>query len=323
MANSNKRKEIVFAMECTTCRKKAVFSYAYNGTSACREHFILNFERRVRQEIRKQIQFKKTGTEISVAISGGKDSSATLYVLKKILGERRDVTLKAFTVDEGIEGYRPAGIEASKKLCHDLGIEHEIQAYKDRFGTTMDDLVRNDQKMIPCSRCGPMRRDLINSLSIKQNADYVALGLNLDDYVQSVMMNVVRGDLQKIFRMAPHGNKKDGMTRRVLPLIRIPEKEVVVYATLMNLPFDHSWCPYYGKAQRNTFREIIQKLEERSPGSKFGILRFTEDLRSSFHGSEEDIQPGKCKFCGSPTSDEVCGVCRQIYSGTGEEKHEV
>ena len=42
---------------------------------------------------------------------GGKDSSATLYLLHKILSERRNLELTAFTVDEGIEGYRSTGLE--------------------------------------------------------------------------------------------------------------------------------------------------------------------------------------------------------------------
>jgi uncharacterized protein (TIGR00269 family) len=295
-------------MECTVCGKKAVYTYRYNGTSACREHFMQGFEKRVRQEIRKQIVFRKPKTRISVAISGGKDSSVTLYILKKILGERKDVVLSAFTVDEGIEGYRDSGLKASIDLCRSLGIRHDVKSYSEVFGTTMDRVVKEDPDTIPCARCGPMRRELINELSRIQEGDYVALGLNLDDYAQSVLMNVVRGDLKKMSRMAPHTTEKEGLVRRILPLRKIPEKEVVVYATLAGIPFDHSWCPYYGRAQRNTFREILQKLEERSPGAKFGIVRFSDDLRSTIT-SEVYTDIGKCKYCGAPTSAEVCAVC--------------
>ena len=129
-------------MECTVCGKKAVYTYRYNGTSACREHFMQGFEKRVRQEIRKQIRFRKPETRISVAISGGKDSSVTLYILKKILGERKDVVLSAFTVDEGIEGYRDSGLKASIDLCRSLGIRHDVKSYSEVFGTTMDRVIR-------------------------------------------------------------------------------------------------------------------------------------------------------------------------------------
>ncbi len=39
----------------------------------------------------------------------------------------------------------------------------------------------------------PMRRRLINEASLRIGADYVALGTNLDDYAQSILMNVFRG----------------------------------------------------------------------------------------------------------------------------------
>lgn len=296
-------------MECSICGRKAVYHYRYNGSSACRDHFIENFERRVKQEIRSQVKFSKPVTHISVAISGGKDSSVTLSVLVKLLKERRDVKISAFTVDEGIEGYRGSGLQSSIDLCKTLGIDHSTRSYSEEFGITMDKVVLQNPDVIPCSRCGPMRRNLINSLSSIQEADYVALGLNLDDYTQSVMMNVARGDLERMKRMAPHLQAKEGLIRRILPLIRIPEKEVVAYAVLNGIPFDSSWCPYYSRAQRNTFREIIGSMEEKSPGTKFGILRFSEELRKQIPNDNDEYILNRCRECGSPTSGTICSVC--------------
>ena len=151
----------------------------------------------------------------------------------------------------------------------------------------MDEIVENNPEVIPCSRCGPMRRQLMNIESANLDADYVALGINLDDYSQSVLMNVARGDVDRMARMAPHHMKKDGLTRRILPLRRIPEKEVVLYALLKGIKFDSSWCPYYGRAQRNTFREILETLEERTPGASFSILKFADGIRPALDQSVE------------------------------------
>jgi uncharacterized protein (TIGR00269 family) len=296
-------------MECSICQRKAVYHYRYNGSSACREHFNENFEKRVKQEIRNQVKFRKPVTHISVAISGGKDSSVTLSILVKLLKERRDVKISAFTVDEGIEGYRSSGLQSSIDLCNSLGIAHSTRSYMEEFGTSMDRVVLQNPHVIPCSRCGPMRRNLINNISTMQEADYVALGLNLDDYAQSVMMNVVRGDLERMKRMAPHLQTKEGLVRRILPLMRIPEKEVVAYEVLNGIPFDSSWCPYYSRAQRNTFREMIGSMEEKSPGAKFGILRFSEELRKQIPNDNAEYTLNRCQECGSPTSGNVCSVC--------------
>ena len=296
-------------MECSICGRKAVYNYRYNGSYACREHFLENFEKRVKHEIRKQVNFRKPLTHISVAISGGKDSSVTLSILVKLLKNRRDVKISAFTVDEGIEGYRSSGLRASIELCRELGVEHFTRSFSQEFGTTMDEVVSKNPSLIPCSRCGPMRRNLINAISSIQEADYVALGLNLDDYSQSVMMNVVRGDLERMRRMAPHMETKDGLVRRILPLMRIPEKEVVAYAVLTGIPFDSSWCPYYSKAQRNTFRDLIGSMEEKSPGAKFGILKFSDQIRKAIPTESSGAELNRCEMCGSPTSGTVCSVC--------------
>lgn len=298
--------------KCTRCNNDAVYEARYSGEYLCRKHFIESFERRVKKEVRDQIDFSGDSLSISVAISGGKDSSVTLYVLSELFKGRKDVVLKAFTIDEGILGYRDSGLENAIKLSAELGVPHSIISFKDQFNTTMDQIVSDHPDIIPCSRCGPMRRQLMDLESSDLNTDYVALGLNLDDYSQSILMNVARGDAERFVRMAPHRERKDGMTRRVLPLRKIPEKEVVIYAILKGIHFDSSWCPYYGKAQRNTFRVILNELEERSPGTKFAILNFSDKLKQMLVSESEAPELQRCKICGKPSSSEVCSVCRGL-----------
>lgn len=296
-------------MKCSRCNAEAVYEARYSGEMLCGEHLTQSVERRIRKEIREQINFSKPLTRIAVAISGGKDSSATLYALHDLFRERRDVELSAFTVDEGIKGYRDSGLENARDLCGRLGIPHSVISFDEAFGTTMDQVVMDNGGIIPCARCGPMRRQLMNMKSSSLDADYVALGINLDDYAQSILMNVVRGDVERMARMAPHSTEKDGLVRRILPLRRIPEKEVVLYALLRGIRFDSSWCPYYSKAQRNTFRDIIETLEERTPGASFAILKFLEQIKPALDSSVNPDEIGECRICGQPASGDICVTC--------------
>lgn len=296
-------------MKCSRCSENAVYEAKYSGEMLCGKHLVESIEKRIKKELREQIDFLPSGTRIAVATSGGKDSSATLFSLHKILGERKDVVLTSFTVDEGIAGYRDSGLENARKLSHKLGIEHSVISFEDAYGTTMDRIVSEDEETIPCSRCGPMRRQLMNTESMKLDANYVALGINLDDYAQSILMNVARGDVDRMARMAPHLTEKDGLVRRILPLRRIPEKEVVIYSLINGIEFDSSWCPYYSKAQRNTFREMVEMLEERTPGASFSILKFLDGIRPSLLNNSKVVSLNKCKVCGQPTSREICATC--------------
>ena len=303
-------------MECSICGAQAVYEVKYNGSSLCKKHFIEYVEKRVKREIRAQINFSRKTMRISVAISGGKDSSVTLYLLKKILSERKNLEILAFTVDEGIEGYRSTGLEKAEKLCKQLGIQHEVISYKENYGFTLDEIMKIDKKTISCSHCGPMRRQLMNKISEYSNSDYVALGINLDDYSQSILMNVAKGDVSRYARMAPHSYTRDGLVPRILPLRKIPEKEVVLYAILRGIDFDSSWCPYYSMAQRNTFRDVIDKLERETPGTKFAIVKFFDKTRPAIKKdiSTESTVLNKCKICGAPTPGKICEVCNDLES---------
>lgn len=296
-------------MKCSRCNSDAVYEAKYSGEMLCGGHLEESVEKRIRKEIREQVDFGPGNTSIAVAISGGKDSSVTLYALKMLFGERRDVRISAFTIDEGIKGYRDSGLENAEKLCRELGIPHSVLSFRDAFGTTMDEVVGENPQVIPCSRCGPMRRQLMNMESANLEADYVALGINLDDYSQSILMNVARGDVERMARMAPHRDRKNGLTRRILPLRRIPEKEVVLYALLKGIRFDSSWCPYYARAQRNTFRDVLETLEERTPGASFSILKFADGIRPSLESARGNASLNTCRVCGQPTSREVCATC--------------
>ncbi len=302
----------VMGTKCSRCSNEAVYEARYSGEYLCSGHFISSFERRVKKEVREQIDFSKEPIRISVAISGGKDSSVTLHVLANLFKGRSNVSLRAFTIDEGIVGYRDSGLENARHLSAELGVPHSVISFSDRFGTTMDRVVDEHPGVIPCSRCGPMRRQLMDTESLELEADYVALGLNLDDYSQSVLMNIARGDAERFLRMAPHRTPVEGLIRRILPLRRIPEKEVMIYAILKNIPFDSSWCPYYAKAQRNTFRSILNELEEKSPGTKFAILNFSDRMKDMV-GAKSSVQTmQRCRICGRPSSGEICSVCRGL-----------
>ncbi|MCL4348201.1 MAG: TIGR00269 family protein [Candidatus Thermoplasmatota archaeon] len=298
-------------MQCSFCSGKAVFEARYNGTNLCREHFFQSVEKRFRQELREQIKFDGEKTRIAVAISGGKDSSVLLYLLHKTLSERHDVELESFTIDEGIEGYRSEGLKSAMELSRNLSINHRTMSFKESFGLEMDGIVKGGIEGTPCSRCGPMRRKLINEASLNIKADYVALGMNLDDYSQSVLMNVARGDLERTLRMAPHRKIDNLMIPRIVPLRRIYEKEIKLYAILREIPHDAGWCPYSEAAQRNKFRDILNELESVSPGTKFSVLNFSEALRTAIH-NDQGLPVGKCSVCGGPTSESICQTCRLI-----------
>lgn len=298
-------------MQCSLCEDKAIYEVRYSGASLCENHFIEFFEKRVKREIKSQMRLGNSPKTIAVALSGGKDSSVLLYIVHKFLSKRKNTRIIAVTVDEGIQGYRNLELESARKLCNSLGIEQRILSFADEYNLTVDELVRKDPDTIPCSHCGPMRRQVMNTLAMGVDADYILLGINLDDYAQSAFMNVIRGDLSRMKRMAPHTGTHDGLVPRIIPLKQIPEKEVMIYAVLNGIKQNHIWCPYYGRAQRNEARDMISLLEEKHPGTAHSIASFADDIKGTFD-SIEDLELHPCSRCGKPTYVDICSVCRNL-----------
>lgn len=293
-------------MKCSQCNDESVAFLRYSGSHLCDKHFIRFFQKRVNLEFRSELKIKGK-VRIGVALSGGKDSSVALYETNRVFGKRRDVSIVAITIDEGIRSYRPETIKAAESLTKKLGIEHRVLKIEDSFGTTMDSISEGG-RLAPCSYCGVFRRKLMNSSGIDEGIDYMVTGLNLDDTAQSALMNIVRGDIARLGRMGPHAVAKEGLVPRLQPLRKIPEKEVMLYAILLGIDFSHSVCPYAERAIRNEFRESIDGWEERSPGTKHSILNSLDKLKALIP-SDSDVKMGRCRICGSPTPGDLCQSC--------------
>jgi uncharacterized protein (TIGR00269 family) len=311
-------------MACDRCTSPAVEWIRYSGEHLCRKHFLEFVERRAKRELRSQVDLQR-GERIAIGMSGGKDSSTTAVLLADFVSNRRDIELIGITIDEGIASYRPAGIEFAKRLCDRLGIEHRVLAYGETVGHTMDEVVSKDPEAIPCGYCGPFRRQALNRAARDVEADYVATGLNLDDTAQSILMNVARGDVEKLARLGPHESRQPGLVPRIQPLRMIPEKEVYLYAFLRGIEFHDATCPYAERAQRGRFREVLHRLEEESPGTRHAIVRGYDQMRPLLQAAYPPATLRECARCGGPTMSALCKACElreridEISVGDGTE----
>ncbi len=312
---------------CDSCDKPALIEQAYSGRVLCGQHLIKSIRKKIAKELRKQLKLVRgEHTTIFVAISGGKDSAVLLESLVDILGVRPDVTIIAGTVDEGIEGYRPPSLGCAQELCDRLGVEFITVSYPELNFEEMDTVVKlipgmveTDKKTprMPCSYCGVFRRQGINHLAAKVNADIMALGHNLDDMAQTVLMNMSNGDMERTLRLAPHTKTPiDGLPPRIVPLRWIPEQEVHLYAVHKNLPIHHEECPHAEGALRWRHREMVAKMEADVPGTRHGLLRMADNIKElrnqvvelGGHESRPD-PPVSCPVCESMTSNSQCKAC--------------
>ena len=297
---------------CDKCKKKAATLVRYSGAHLCRDHFCEFVEKRVMRELRNQ--FKLEGRErIAVAVSGGKDSTVALHLVKDILGKRRNLEICAITVDEGISGYRESSVPIVARNCEELDIEHIVVSFRDLYGITMDQISEKKRELSTCSYCGVLRRAAMNRAARDWKATHLATGLNLDDTAQSILMNFARGDLERLARLGPHKRIQHGLIPRIQPLRTIPENETTLYALLRDFEYHDLECPFAPEALRNTYRSILAQLEDRYPGTRHSVLRSYDDLVPALESMYPPANLRECA-CGEPAISSKCKACELIQS---------
>lgn len=291
---------------CDHCAEPAVYRDTKSGCHLCREHFIAGVETRVAETIRSR-NLIVHGDHVAIALSGGKDSTALLMILSKILRSLDAVRLSAITIDEGISGYREDTIRSADMLVARYGIPHITVSFPELFGGTLDTFLKGREPEA-CSICGILRRKALNGAAEQAGATKLATGHNLDDEAQSVFMNVLRGDLPRLVRNS--GSDSQGrFIPRIKPLMFISEKEIAVYLMLHGMWADLPECPYAVHALRGEVRRMLATLESKHPGTMLNLMKSKAKIEERCAGRLETEQVRHCKECGDPCSGEVCQFC--------------
>jgi uncharacterized protein (TIGR00269 family) len=291
---------------CSVCGKKSIYFQRHSNRHLCRKHFIHDFERRVKYAVKKYNMIERNN-RIAIALSGGKDSTALTFALKKLYGKRRDVEFFAITVDEGIAGYRPPTVEIAKKITSNLEMEHIVVSFRDEFGMELDEIVRKGKKK-PCTYCGVFRKYLLNRTAREMGATKLATGHNLDDETQTILLNFLQGDIERLARLIPQRVQED-LIMRIKPFREVYEKEVVLYCLLNDIDVDMEECPYSQFPVRAAVRDFLYDFENRYPGRKYSVMRSFEALQDCFKAIFPQKDLTRCRICGEPTPKDMCQTC--------------
>lgn len=296
---------------CSVCGKPAVIYQRHSGRHLCGVHFCADVEEHVAGTIKTHRMI--TGYDrVAVALSGGKDSTALLLMLSRLLPSFGEVSLVALTVDEGISGYREETIRSAEWLTRKLGIEHHILSFEALFGDSLDTLLK-DREPRACTICGILRKKALVMGTQQAGATKLATGHNLDDEAQSVLMNTLRGDLSRLVRDS--GVNSSGIfIPRIKPLREISEREIAMYLMLNEAWTDLPECPYSHHALRREVRSLLSGFEYRYPGTMLNLMKSKEKIRQSCSGTTDADLLIRCRICGDPSSGEICQFCSLMQS---------
>jgi tRNA 2-thiocytidine biosynthesis protein TtcA len=207
------------------------------------------------------------GDRVMVGLSGGKDSWALFQILD-VLRKRAPISfsLIGVTVDSGYDGFRHDLITST---CAERGWESRI--IHTEIGEVMDDIL--DAQTTPCSLCARLRRGVLYRLADEVGATKIALGHHLDDFVETLLLNLFfAGTLKAMPAKLVSDNSRHVVIR---PLVTVTEKEAMQYAKASELPIIGCCCPACGDLglQRQRVKRLIAELEVEHPEVKNSMIR--------------------------------------------------
>lgn len=293
---------------CELCKaKRAALVRPKNQQQICKDCFYTAFEEEIHQAIVDNKLFKR-GDRVAVAASGGKDSTVLAHVLT-LLNKRHDYGLDLFllSIDEGIAGYRDDSLETVKRNETQYGIPLEVVSYKTLYNWTMDEIVKEIGLKNNCTFCGVFRRQALDRGAAKMKAVKMATGHNADDVAETVLLNILRGDIARLARCTSIITGEEGALPRCKPFKYTYEKEIVMYAYFKKLDYFSTECTYSPNAYRGFAREFIKDLEAIRPQAILDIIRSGERFR--IDSTAKMPEQGLCEKCGYISSQKWCKAC--------------
>jgi uncharacterized protein (TIGR00269 family) len=303
---------------CSACKKRdTLFHRPYSGETLCKKCFTESIDAKVRTTITRYHMLNHND-HLAVAVSGGKDSLSLLHILAKLKQFKLKTNLTAVTIDEGIVGYRDEALDIAAANCKKLEISHHIVSFKEIYGFSLDEIIQkvreNGQtKLTACAYCGVLRRRAINVGARQVKADKIATAHTLDDEVQTVLMNIFRGDIARLAKEKPVTSEVHPLfVQKIKPFCEIPEKESALYAYVKKIRFQDTPCPYASEALRNDIREMLNLMEEKHAGTKFTVSRAMERLRPAIEETIKKEAFKTCVECGEPSASDLCKTCEML-----------
>lgn len=270
----------------------------------------MELEKNIRNKIKetlKKIHLSKN-KKLLVALSGGKDSATTLYFLNKF-----GYSVEGLHIDLGMGDYSKNCKSAVIELCSNLGVPLHVYDIKKEMGSSMCYIrttIQSKQvkgEIKNCAICGVIKKWILNKKARELGFEFIATGHNLDDELQTFLINVFKGSPNLSFNSgAITKNIQDKkFVNRVKPLFYVTEDDIRKFTKAKKLPVVYSSCPCLIDSYRKSVREWINK--EISKKEKEIAFKNFEKIFSLKKSVASKIN--YCEICEEPCRDKICKKC--------------
>lgn len=200
--------------------------------------------------------------KILIGFSGGKDSYMLIKIFEYLKRKnKKEFSIKIVTVDPGFDANFSKNI---KKQLEEFEFPYEI------IESTINKAIikkSKEKKLNPCFLCSRMRRGILYNYAIENNYNKIALGHNIDDAIETHLMNLFFSSKPSTLKAKYLAeNKKIEIIR---PLIYVDETEIEAFTKKKEFKPTKENCPLKKEdSKREYFKKIISDLEKNNPKIK-------------------------------------------------------
>ena len=213
------------------------------------------------------------GDRIAVGLSGGKDSLLLLALLKSIRAYSPiKYDLHAISVDMTNGEWDTAPI---RSICDELEVPLHVVPY------AIEHIIEVKGTDSPCSLCANLRRGLLNANAKKCGCNKIALGHNLDDVVETALMNLLRNGRFRGFQPKIWHDRADIWLIR--PMIYLTEYQIQNELDRLGIKTSQHCCKYGADTERSRTKTLIAQLKPHFPDIRQSILHALENHPEEDH----------------------------------------
>lgn len=217
--------------------------------------------KRIESTIRKALfdyHMIKDVTKVAVALSGGKDSLALLFMLKAISGRGfHPFEIHAIHINGAFSCGAGVDLNYLKGVCNRLEVNFVSRESHQKLET------------LECYSCSRERRRLLFEAAKNLGATTIAFGHHRDDHAQTLLMNLLHkgefaGNLPKI-KMHDYG------ITIIRPLIYVAEKDIRNFAEQHGFKRIMCRCPVGQHSMRRRVDQLLEEIETLFPEARANL----------------------------------------------------